>query len=450
MFIGNKLWEDLKARFSLLPDKDDEATIIQSVSDDVEFKGVRVWILICAIFTASLGLNVNSTAVIIGAMLISPLMNPIVGIGLGLGIYDIELIRKSLRSLGVMTLISIVTATLYFWLSPLSQLQSELLARTQPTIYDVFIAFVGGIAGFLANSSRFKGNIIMGVAIATALMPPLCTAGYGLSQGNMSYFFGASYLFTINATFIALSTLIVVRLMHFSPVRFVSAEREKRIRHWVIAITVCVAVPSIYSGYHLVRESIREDAVNRFVRAHLSDNDRQALPYSLHSLDSLTYLEVPLIGRFVDSLEQDSLERIMRAYYGLGEVQLRLRQSFMSSQDSADLVLGKQLISQELYQRQEEFIRRKEMENDSLLRLLRHTLGEQEDLAKTASELKVLFPSIHTCRLIHTDLGGKDLMLLIYEAEQTLEASDTERITAWLRTRLGESMAIRYYHTEKL
>ena len=228
MQMIDKLKAKLKEVFSLLPDKADEELIIQSIREDIEFKGVRIWILICAIFTASLGLNVNSTAVIIGAMLISPLMNPIVGLGLGLGIYDLALVKRSLRSLAIMVLISLTTATLYFMLSPLSQAQSELLARTQPTIYDVLIALVGGAAGIFANSAKInKGNILMGVAIATALMPPLCTAGYGISQGSLSYFLGAAYLFTINTIFIALSTLVVVRLMQFAPVARLSQEHDR-------------------------------------------------------------------------------------------------------------------------------------------------------------------------------------------------------------------------------
>ena len=249
MQMIDELKAKLKEIFSLLPDKADEELIVQSIREDIEFKGVRIWILICAIFTASLGLNVNSTAVIIGAMLISPLMNPIVGLGLGLGIYDLALVKRSLRSLGIMVLISLTTATLYFMLSPLSQAQSELLARTQPTIYDVLIALVGGAAGIFANSAKInKGNILMGVAIATALMPPLCTAGYGISQGSLSYFLGAAYLFTINTIFIALSTLVVVRLMQFAPVARVSQAHDRKIHRWIVAIIIGVATPSIYSS----------------------------------------------------------------------------------------------------------------------------------------------------------------------------------------------------------
>ena len=182
----------------LRKDKDNELATVDSIRKGVEFKGANLWILIFAIFMASLGLNVNSTAVIIGAMLISPLMGPIMGFGLGLGIYDYDLIKRSFRNFATATVFSVITSTLFFLISPISEAQSELLARTQPTVYDVLIAFFGGLAGIVASSTKSKGNVIPGVAIATALMPPLCTAGFGLASGNLYYFFGAFYLYFIN------------------------------------------------------------------------------------------------------------------------------------------------------------------------------------------------------------------------------------------------------------
>ena len=181
--------------FDLRQEKEDEQETIESIRRGVDFKGTNLWVLIFATFIASLGLNTNSTAVIIGAMLISPLMGPIMGFGLGLGIADFELIKRSFRNLATAALFSVITSTLYFLLSPLSEAQSELLARTQPTVYDVLIAFFGGMAGIVASSTKNKGNVIPGVAIATALMPPLCTAGFGLASGNLYYFFGAFYQF---------------------------------------------------------------------------------------------------------------------------------------------------------------------------------------------------------------------------------------------------------------
>jgi len=194
--------------FSLKPETDHDGTI-QQVRSDAEFRSGNIWALVFAILIASVGLNVNSTAVIIGAMLISPLMGPIMGAGFGLATNDFTLLRRSLRNLLLATTVALVTSTLYFWISPLADAQSELLARTRPTLYDVLIALFGGGAGVVAVSRKgYKGNVVPGVAIATALMPPLCTAGFGIAQGNVWFFLGALHLYLINALFICLSTLV--------------------------------------------------------------------------------------------------------------------------------------------------------------------------------------------------------------------------------------------------
>lgn len=431
--LKQQLWEI----FNPLPDKDNEALIVQSIKDDVEFKGVRIWILICAIFTASLGLNVNSTAVIIGAMLISPLMNPIVGLGLGLAIYDIALVRRSFRSLAIMVLISITTATIYFAISPLSQAQSELLARTQPTIYDVLIAVVGGAAGILANSSKIKGNILMGVAIATALMPPLCTAGYGISQGSLSYFLGASYLFTINAIFIALSTLVVVRAMKFSPVAFFSPEREKKIHRWIVGIIICVVTPSIYSGLTLVKGSIQEDAINRFVRDYLNTSNYQTLRHHLIKTDSIDYLEVALLGKRLDSLELDSLERLMQSKYNLNELGLLIRQDFMTSIDSSNLSLSRDILNKQMYDKQDELLRHKQEERDSLAHILQEEQAQTAHLRSSEQELLALYPELGACRIASISLDGDRLYIISYKGRDELTATDKARIASWLATRMG-------------
>lgn len=435
--MNKELTSRLKEVFNLLPDKDDEAAIIQSISEDIEFKGVRIWILICAIFTASLGLNVNSTAVIIGAMLISPLMNPIVGLGLGLGIYDLSLVRRSLRNLAIMVSISLVTATLYFLLSPLSQAQSELLARTQPTIYDVLIALVGGAAGIFANSAKInKGNILMGVAIATALMPPLCTAGYGISQGSFSYFLGAFYLFTINAIFIALSTLIVVRVMRFSPVTRVSQARGKRIHRWIVAIIVCVAAPSIYTGLSLVRKSIKDDAVNRFVRDYLNTKDLQALRYEITEDGDHEVLDVALLGRKLDSAEVSDLQTTLQKDYNLPSLNLLLRQDFTPGADSTKRDLSPDLFTAEVFQRQDQMLQNKQTEIDSLSKVLDVLRRRMDDSRDVEQEVHTLFPTIQSMRLDELDFDEGYIYLIAYKAKQDLSDSEQAKMRSWLATRL--------------
>ena len=201
--------------FSLAKEKEDFEVVIDGVEKGVSFSGTNLWILVFAIFIASLVLNVNSTAVVIGAMLVSPLMGPIMGLGMGIAINDLQLLKKALANYAFAVGVGLTTSTIFFLLSPLNDASSEILARTSPTIYDVLIAFFGGFAGILAISSRQKGNVIPGVAIATALMPPLCTAGYGLANWNLNYIFGAFYLFVINTVFIALATLITARVLSF-------------------------------------------------------------------------------------------------------------------------------------------------------------------------------------------------------------------------------------------
>ena len=201
--------------------------VLENIKSNISFRGSNLWILACAIVIASVGLNVNSTAVIIGAMLISPLMGPIVGAGFALAIYDFELLKKSGKNLLIATIVSLIVATLYFYLSPFKVAQSELLARTSPNIYDVLIAFFGGLVGVIAITRVEKGNPIPGVAIATALMPPLCTAGYGLAMGNFSYFLGAFYLYTINCFFICISTFFILKYLKYKPIKTLNQRFEK-------------------------------------------------------------------------------------------------------------------------------------------------------------------------------------------------------------------------------
>lgn len=230
---------------------------IEQIRKGVEFKGTNLWVLIFAIFIASLGLNTNSTAVIIGAMLISPLMGPIMGIGLGVGIQDFNLIKRSFKNLAIATIISIITSSIYFYISPLSEASSELLARTYPTTYDVLIALFGGMAGIVAVASRDRGNVVPGVAIATALMPPLCTAGYALATWQLNYFLGAFYLYFINSVFISFATYIGCRIFKLSTVHNQSdGVKSEKVKRYVMLVVIVTLIPSIYMAYNIIRTSI--------------------------------------------------------------------------------------------------------------------------------------------------------------------------------------------------
>lgn len=245
---------------------EDYETIHEEIEKGVVFKGTNLWILAFAIVVASIGLNMNSTAVVIGAMLISPLMGPINGLGYSIATYNFPLFRTSIKNFGFAVIAGLVASTVYFAISPVATAHSELLSRTSPTIYDVMIALFGGLAGIVATSSKMKGNVIPGVAIATALMPPLCTAGYGLGTGQFNFFFGAFYLFTINSVFIAIAALMISRFLRFPIRHIVDPDQKKRVRRLLWVIIVVTVLPSIYFGNQLVKNEAFGQNVDKYTQ----------------------------------------------------------------------------------------------------------------------------------------------------------------------------------------
>jgi len=320
----------VKDLFSIHENTDVEATMT-SIQRAVDFKGINVWLLGFAVIIASVGLNVNSTAVIIGAMLISPLMGPINGVGLAVGTYDMELLHRSIRNLLFMVGISLVASTLYFLLSPLGDAQSELLARTRPTIFDVIIATFGGLAGIVAASRKdLPFTVVSGVAIATALMPPLCTAGYGIATWQLSYAFGAFYLFFINSFFIALSTFVMVRYLRFPRHKYIDPRREKIVRRVIIVLAILTAVPSIFSAVSVIKETVFNTQVNKFVTdlregKHLSSSQQLVNVEKEYDSSSPTII-LSIVGGEVTPLLADSLRSIMRHDYGLNTTELKIKQ----------------------------------------------------------------------------------------------------------------------------
>ena len=315
-------------------DTDRDATI-EAIKLDIPFKGATAWILICSIFVASVGLNANSTAVVIGAMLISPLMGPILGVGLSVAINDIDTLRKSLINFGVMIVLSIITAFLFFWTFPLSEETSELLGRTRPDIRDVLIAFFGGLALIIARTKKGTiATVIFGVAIATALMPPLCTAGYGLAIGNWKYFFGAMYLFTINSIFIALATFLVLKLLRFPMLKYVNSKKRSRIAKLATFLAILAMIPAGFTFVNVLKESnFKRDARN-FI-----NNELVALPHHEYikknafyefSKDSISYIELNTFG--LDEIPESTiavLRNRMKSndYKALNESKLNFNQN---------------------------------------------------------------------------------------------------------------------------
>ena len=353
----------LHGLFDLHEDKERETKTIDDIEKGVEFKGTNLWILIFAIIIASVGLNTNSAAVIIGAMLISPLMGPIMGIGLGAGINDFALIKKAFYNLSVAVAISILTSAVYFWTTPLHEAHSELLARTYPTVYDVLIAFFGGLAGIIAGSRKEKTNAIPGVAIATALMPPLCTAGYALAHLNWYYFFGAMYLFFINSVFISTATFLIVRWLKYPKRTFEDPSAESKVKRSIALFVIITIIPSVYLAYHLVEKTVFEQNSKAFIANEFSLGETEVINQLIEFDADTSKITVTLYGRPLSNAEIEDIENEM-ADYGIDHAVLEVHQGYNA--DSTDLKFEamssklKSDIIQDLYEQNKELIESKD------------------------------------------------------------------------------------------
>lgn len=432
----NYVWRIAKRFFNALPDKTDETAIVEQISDGVTFRGANLWVLIFAIFIACLGLNLNSTAVIIGAMLISPLMGPIIGMGLAVGRADLELLKRSLTNYGVSTVISVLTAALYFQLTPLTEAQSELLARTSPTLYDVLIALFGGAAGILALSTGGKGNVIPGVAIATALMPPLCTAGYGLAMGEWSYFFGACYLFFINTVFIALATYLGVRLLQFKPKQFVDKARLAVVNRYIAVIVVVTMLPAVYMTTQIIRQSVFENHVKQFVKQELNHPGTRIL--SEQADRETKTLDVVALGAALPN-EMIEAARQRLADYQLADYQLNVIQGAQS--DSLLLARNNAGTQQSLSGQDQQHL---VLQTERVAQLERETADYRrlDALAREiGGEVKAVCPKVESIGLSKitetpVDSGAvHSYVLAVANSRTPLPATDRDRLAQWLKVR---------------
>lgn len=390
-------WRELQAYLKQVVDiteDSDAQTTIDNISKGVVFRGVNVWILVFAIVVASIGLNMNSTAVIIGAMLISPLMSPIMGLGLGVGINDNDLIRKSLKNFLIMVIVSLIASSTYFLLTPLSDAQSELLARTKPTIFDVLIAFFGGLAGIIASSRKQeKVTVVAGVAIATALMPPLCTAGYGIGTGQFIYFFGAFYLFFINSFFIALATFIMVRYLKFPQKQYVNLVKEKRVRRSILFFSILVIIPSFWTGLSVIREtSFNSHAIKYVSEIETSSMfaDVQIINVKREYKSDNQTITLYLVGK---PLSDDQVELLQKrlSEFGLDKTKLVIMHAGTGTLD----IDTQATMLQDFLERKEELLANR----DSMIAALREQLSFLENKAtitpeQLANEVQVLYPDI--------------------------------------------------------
>jgi uncharacterized hydrophobic protein (TIGR00271 family) len=440
---GKALVALIRQLFALKPGTDYVGTI-QHVKSEAEFSSEKIWELVFASLIASIGLNINSTAVIIGAMLISPLMGPIVGAGFGLATNDFPLLRRSARNVFIAAAVALLASALYFAISPLDEVQSEIFSRTRPTLYDVLIALCGGGAGVVAVSRKsHKGNVVPGVAIATALMPPLCTAGFGLVQGNLWYFLGALYLFFINALFICLSTLGFIRLMRFNRVSELNPAHLMRVRVIIVLITMGIVIPSIYTGWSVVQEARFKKVAHRFVSENLNFSDRSIFNVDLKYSRNGSAIKATLLG---EPLSKDlilSLRERLSAY-GLNGTSLVLSQP-TENQASAEQVgqAVRQGIIEDIYKRNEEIL----ASRDARIRFLEDEIvklhSTEFPVQALTKELSALYPSLVSIGIGREEVVGKEIngssqrVVVVASWRKMPSTSEKKKLRAFLELRLG-------------
>lgn len=441
-------WQSIKKFLSELFDirsESDRDATIEAVKKDISFKGHTAWILIFSIFVASIGLNVSSTAVVIGAMLISPLMGPIVGIGLSVAINDVDTLKRSLINLGVMVFLSVLTAFLYFKLSPLTEETPELIARTYPTILDVLIAIFGGLGLIVAKTkSGTIASVIFGVAIATALMPPLCTVGYGLAIGNASYAGGALYLFSINAVFIALATFIVSKLLQFPLVRYANSKRRKRTAQIASLIAIAVMVPSVWLFVKLLDQQVFENKTKEFVKNIIRYEGAEVVKFTQDYKSK--NIDVYLIGRPVPQNKINDWLKQLAETEKLEEARLRIYQGADQSGEMAAKLSGeiKAGILEDLYVKNEQIIQDK----DEKIRFLENELAllkiQNVPFKELSEEIKINYENIETFSFsnkITTNFKATDTLPVINlrwknNVSSKERRADLKKIESWLKFKL--------------
>ena len=414
--------------FDLHKGEEDKRIVLENVRTSISFTGSNLWILMAAVFIASIGLNVNSTAVIIGAMLISPLMGPIVGAGFSLGIFDFHLLRKSLKNLLIATVASLLVSTIYFFLSPFKEAQSELLARTSPNIYDVLIAFFGGLVGVIAITRVEKGNPIPGVAIATALMPPLCTAGYGLATGNFKFFLGALFLYTINCVFIGIATFFIVKYLKYPPVNFVNKKEEKKVQNIVTIVSVLILIPSVYFAYSLYQEQKFRQEVNEFIENEIVDKGNTLIYKKVNFMSNPKTIELALLGKKLTKQEIEEVNDKL-SYYNIDNTTVVFKHN-----DSDNINLLKNDILNEVSKSDEK--------DKKILELEQEISKNSFDDLQLLKESKILIPKLNSITISNNNFAQGDSLvaktILVYKSNEALTNEEEGKLKDWAQQRLNK------------
>lgn len=422
---------------SLNVGEEDRQKVLENVISNISFRGSNLWILACAIVIASVGLNVNSTAVIIGAMLISPLMGPIVGAGFALGTYNFSLLKRSVKNLLIATIVSLTVSYIYFLLSPFKESQSEILARTAPNIYDVLIAFFGGLVGVIAITRVEKGNPIPGVAIATALMPPLCTAGYGLAVGNWGYFFGAFYLYTINCFFICIATFLIIKYLKYSPVKLVDKKYAKQIKIGITALIFVMIIPSSYLAYNLLNEKKFNQNIDLFINKEFTQNGHIIIYKKINYNSTPKKVELAFFARKIDKEEYAEINKKLKEF-GIENTEIIIKQDATDIKSEILSEIGKQ----------NNVVTEKDLTINSLRGQLDKYAIKDSSLTK---EIKILFPEFYDISIgkvidyPNTD-SSKINTIILYEAEtdNTKDLQEKEsKLKQWItEKKKGENVQI--------
>lgn len=408
--------------------EEDKDKVLENVTENISFRGSNLWILACAIVIASIGLNVNSTAVIIGAMLISPLMGPIVGAGFALGTYNFQLLKRSVKNLLIATIVSLLVSFVYFSLSPFKETQSELLSRTAPNIYDVLIAFFGGLVGVIAITRVKKGNPIPGVAIATALMPPLCTAGYGLAIGNWIYFLGAFYLYTINCFFICIATFLIIKYLKYQPVKLVDKKYEKQIRYGITALILIMIVPSFYLAYNLLNEKKFKQNIDEFINTEFAQKGYTIIYKKINYNSSPKKIELAFLSKKFNTEELKELNKELKNF-GIGNAELLIKQN------GTDL---KSEILNELGQRNNALTEKDLMINSLRQELEKYTVKD----SGIVKEIKILFPEFSNISIgkitNYPDTDSAKISTVILYRSEKEERDQETKLRLWMAEKLND------------
>ena len=427
---------ELNKYFDIHFERADDATISKRLIGGAKIKGPALVTLILSIFIASIGLNMNSTAVVIGAMLISPLMGPILATGFGFATLNFTVVKSGILRLSLQVTIAVLASALYFYISPVQAATSELLARTEPNIFDVFIAIFGGLAGIIGQTRKTLDNVIPGVAIATALMPPLCTAGYGLANGNWQYFIGAGYLFFINAFFIFFASFIVLKGVYSLPFHKQVEEVNRRNQLIFLVIGLIMAIPSIYAGYDMTIKYSESNHMEQFIKNDINqEGRRQVIDYSLDQTNKL--VNIVVIGAPVTSEEQAQLDDKLQKDEYLQPYTLRFVNSVDEKKSTMDKTnLNKSSENLETY---------KNLSNlyQPTYQLVSETINTMKT---TEAEAKALFPFVSKVEgmplIDNLEQPKANRYMVIIHTTSTVSDSDLERIKAWLEAKLSAPVTI--------